>query len=905
MLKEGKMKFFWFLLFSLATCFLGAISIYDIQYTTSIGEGTYPSPHAGENVSTSGICIGSAYSNSAGYFLSMPEGGAWKSIYVYDSAHSPAVGSEIQLSGQVWEYHGWTELRTITSYQVLSTNNPLPNPVNITSNQVNDESFESVLVKVANINCTQGLDEYDQWLVNDGSGDAMVAGGFFDQSTLSSVIQAGTQFSSITGITSYSYNTFRINPRNEADIVQDPNAVTVSIPSQEADINTEIIIPLNVSQLSMEQHFSSYHFHFAYTPTILQFLGYDSQNTLSSIGTVNITNQTASGFQIQFSSNGFLIGSGQLLKLRFMVHGYGTSDLLATQFFFNDTEVTVIQGQVTIHQPAGEEHPDTITVIQRPLPNITSIVVPGEQLTIECVAPATTTGWTSSLHRKNESIDMTVNDATFSNNPNRWVIHATVPNIPLFEMYDLAVSASGGIADMSKHSVQVVPSRKSNYYFAHVTDLHMPTHIFWPDAGYDTDSTETVDFREVIKDLNIIRPEFVLLTGDLVNQGENEDLDNLHWYSKAQRLLMELEVPVYVVAGNHDLGGWTDEPPTDGTARRDWWKFFGWSWLNNASTSYAYHTQDYSFDYGPIHYVGMEAYLNYDGWESNIYGDQSFTTQQMQWLQNDLNSTTNSAKVLFYHYDYSDQIDLNALGVNMALWGHIHSDQGSINQTPYNLATAATCDGERAYRIIRVNNTQLQPYATLNAGSTGNQIQLNFYPSNVGAADSVTATLVNNQPLSFENSLIKFNMPPGNANYSVSTGTIEQIDRTSAMNTCYVNVNVLNNQTLTVSLWNSSTAINDNTNPSLLYVSTAYPNPFMHNTSINVKANPSSIINVSIYNVKGERVNTLTRNANKSGYTTAVWNGLNQAGKPCQNGVYFIKFSTSNSSKTIKTLLLH
>jgi len=39
----------------------------------------------------------------------------------------------------------------------------------------------------------------------------------------------------------------------------------------------------------------------------------------------------------------------------------------------------------------------------------------------------------------------------------------------------------------------------------------------------------------------------------------------------------------------------------------------------------------------------------------------------------------------------------------MALWGHIHSNSGDINTHPYNLATAAVCDGKRAYRIIKVN----------------------------------------------------------------------------------------------------------------------------------------------------------------------------------------------------------
>jgi 3',5'-cyclic AMP phosphodiesterase CpdA len=91
------------------------------------------------------------------------------------------------------------------------------------------------------------------------------------------------------------------------------------------------------------------------------------------------------------------------------------------------------------------------------------------------------------------------------------------------------------------------------------------------------------DLWSLIEDFEILNPEFVLLTGDVVNEGELEDYMGLRCYSRAKNIISEFSVPVYVGGGNHDLGGWDDTPPPDGTARRDWWRFFGWKHLDQTS----------------------------------------------------------------------------------------------------------------------------------------------------------------------------------------------------------------------------------------------------------------------------------------------------------------------------------
>ena len=165
---------------------------------------------------------------------------------------------------------------------------------------------------------------------------------------------------------------------------------------------------------------------------------------------------------------------------------------------------------------------------------------------------------------------------------------------------------------------------------------------------------------EVIKDINLIHPEFVLLTGDLINEGELEDFECLRNQTLAVKLLEKFEVPVYLVPGNHDLGGWDATPPSQGTARREWWRFFGWRQREIPPTKAEYLTHDYSFDYGNTHFTGLEAYDNYDRYMYDIYGDESFISSQITWLKNDLAEAGDKTKVLFYHYDFKHELNLSS-----------------------------------------------------------------------------------------------------------------------------------------------------------------------------------------------------------------------------------------------------
>jgi hypothetical protein len=289
----------------------------------------------------------------------------------------------------------------------------------------------------------------------------------------------------------------------------------------------------------------------------------------------------------------------------------------------------------------------------------------------------------------------------------------------------------------------------------------------------------------------------------MINEGELEDYLNRRYYTRTHRVLTESRAPIFVTAGNHDIGGWDATPPPDGTSRRDWWRFFGWKRLDDPPPGAPWYTQNYSFDYGAVHYVGLEAYDNYDGWRWEIYGDESFTAGQMQWLADDLADASGStSQVLFYHYDFSDQIDLNSLGVEMALWGHIHRDEGSISSPPYDLATDNTCDGARSYRLIRVQDGYLLPTATISAGYSGNNLEVQYTPANDGMHSQVTAEITNDLDERFEYAQLRFMMPKEGADVQITGGNLVQVDSSGSQDVYYVAVDILpsSSQTVTVSL---------------------------------------------------------------------------------------------------------
>ncbi len=684
----------------------------------------------------------------------------------------------------VYEDIGLTEIKDLSSFNVISSGNPLP-PATLVSTATasEQEAYESVFVEVNNVQVSQTYDEWGEWRINDGSGPCIISYGIFSLEAYGFPLLMDYPFTKISGIITYSYGGFRLHPQDISDLQSAMEAYVLSVDEQIVYTSETFEVPVKLSIINQPSNATTYHFQLEYDSNVIEYAGYNSYETLSEGGIVE---------DLSFSGNVILNFIGDftfseietLIKLNFTPLSTGVSDLDFLSAAINNSDVEYLSaGNVSVFFN-GLAIGDTLTVIQRPIQNIPEIIVPGEEFEITCLAPETTTDWQAELLYQDIVLPLEVSETFYNYDLQRWYLKAVVSQINLFELYDLKVVASGNISDITKNALQVIPQVKDDYYFVQITDTHLPTHYFYQDPQSAYDTSEMNDLREVIRDVNLMRPEFVLLTGDFINGGELEDFENRRNHTKSQRLLTEFEVPVYLVAGNHDLGGWDATPPPQGTSRNEWWRFFGWQWLKPNSGE-LYYTQDYSFDYGPIHFVGLESYVNYDGYLFNIYGDESFIPTQLDWLENDLlNASESQSKVLFYHNDFAEQLDLSALDVDLALWGHIHNNSGSIYTTPYDLGTENVCDDNRTYRVINVSNGILTPNYSSYAGFQGENLTVEFYPSNTGEVDSVSAVINNQQDLDFGNGIVKFAMPKGNYNYVVQNGVFQQVDSSGNFSIC-------------------------------------------------------------------------------------------------------------------------
>jgi len=84
-----------------------------------------------------------------------------------------------------------------------------------------------------------------------------------------------------------------------------------------------------------------------------------------------------------------------------------------------------------------------------------------------------------------------------------------------------------------------------------------------------------------------------------------------------------------------------------------------------------------------------------------------------------------------------------------------------------------------------------------------------------------------------------------------------------------------------------------------------YPNPFNPETTISYTVVIAGPIDLSIYNIKGQKVNTLVKNYKNTGTHTIVWDGKDSNQEQVSSGIYFYRIKTNEIiSKTKKMILI-
>jgi len=83
-----------------------------------------------------------------------------------------------------------------------------------------------------------------------------------------------------------------------------------------------------------------------------------------------------------------------------------------------------------------------------------------------------------------------------------------------------------------------------------------------------------------------------------------------------------------------------------------------------------------------------------------------------------------------------------------------------------------------------------------------------------------------------------------------------------------------------------------------------YPNPFNPTTTISFSLPNEQDIELTIYNIKGQKVKTLYSGIADEGEHTIIWEGKNTNNKQVSSGIYFYKLKTGKKEMSRKMLLL-
>ncbi|MFH1537595.1 MAG: metallophosphoesterase, partial [bacterium] len=337
------------------------------------------------------------------------------------------------------------------------------------------------------------------------------------------------------------------------------------------------------------------------------------------------------------------------------------------------------------------------------------------------------------------------------------------------ELYDLEIS-TGGIRAASRRAVKVIPAYKDEYSFVHITDVHIgcckKVDQYSIERVLEHPSEEI--FARVADEVNLINPEFVLISGDIVasaegtarTQGKVEGTFAEDEFRDFLDILNRFEAPTFVLPGNHDLVGTQNRPLLE-----FWEKYF----------LHRY----YSFTYGDAYFLGLD---NSNAMEATtfLYPKASIRLdeEQREWLIGDLDrNVARALKIFFFHVNTNRQ-EIEKLaddyGAQLALFGHWHMDDvKTAGKTPTAWIQTKSLLEKGGYRLVRVKNNRIVSHSVDGeaASLTWKDIGVSFSPANDGAHGSVTAVIENRTTETFEGARLKFIMPKAES-YTVSGGEI-------------------------------------------------------------------------------------------------------------------------------------
>lgn len=218
---------------------------------------------------------------------------------------------------------------------------------------------------------------------------------------------------------------------------------------------------------------------------------------------------------------------------------------------------------------------------------------------------------------------------------------------------------------------------------------------------------ETKIYTEVVRQINQIKPDFVVITGDFVNNGK--DTLQINEFNRITACI-EKSIPVYLSPGNHDLA--------QNPSKHDF-EFY--------DSIYGKNTDRFSFHSKNAHFIGFNSVI--------IKSEKSRKEEkkQFRWLKKELKKAASSDPILlFTHYPffienfneketYSNQSMQQRIkyfklfekyGVDAIFAGHLHNNAeasyNNILMITTNAAGKPLGKAQPGYRLIKIKNRQVE-----------------------------------------------------------------------------------------------------------------------------------------------------------------------------------------------------
>lgn len=97
---------------------------------------------------------------------------------------------------------------------------------------------------------------------------------------------------------------------------------------------------------------------------------------------------------------------------------------------------------------------------------------------------------------------------------------------------------------------------------------------------------------------------------------------------------------------------------------------------------------------------------------------------------------------------------------------------------------------------------------------------------------------------------------------------------------------------------------NDENIPVPVFSASIYPNPSRGNANIEIQASSKSLVDITIYNLRGQTIRRIMASEISKGHSTIVWDGKTDDGRAVAKGIYFCKIKSPNYALTKKMIVI-